>query len=288
MQAFHNDPAIKEKYLSRVRQHIAADNLIRGIGWKDGKGCAVGCTLESYEHAQYPIELGIPEWLGRIEDDLFEGMSIEKSETWPEKFLDAIPVGLDDAEFLRVKAQFLLVILNSVLETFNHNTFPDVKAAIEGSISLWKRDDLGDIEWLKAARAAEAAALTVAEAAEVVARAVRATWGAGSAISGRAAEAAARTAALAAEAAEAAVAEAARAAAEAALAVRAAEAAEAAARTAEAARAAGETGEVTWAAIAAAEAVDAVIRSAGAARAEKYDYFADELLRILKGMTDDK
>jgi hypothetical protein len=229
MQAFHNDPAIKEKYLSRVRQHIAADNLIRGIGWKDGKGCAVGCTLESYEHAQYPIELGIPEWLGRIEDDLFEGMSIEKSETWPEKFLDAIPVGLDDAEFLRVKAQFFLVVLNSALETFDHEKFPDVKAAIEGSILLWKRDDFWTTEWLKAAGAAAWAAT----------RAARAIWGAG--------PTAARTAARAAREAAGAAA---------------AEALEAAARAAEAA-------------------------SDAAAKTAKYDYFADELLRILKGTTDD-
>ena len=61
MKAFHNDPAIKEKYLSRVRAHRAADELIRGTGWDGHRGCAIGCTLESYDHARYPIELGVPE-----------------------------------------------------------------------------------------------------------------------------------------------------------------------------------------------------------------------------------
>jgi hypothetical protein len=257
MQAFHNDPAIKEKYLTRVRQHIVADNLLRGTGWEDGKGCAVGCTLESYDHAQYPIELGIPEWLGHAKDTLFEGMSLKKSETWPEKFLDAVPVGLDDAGFLRVKAQFLLVVLNSALETFNHDNFPDVKAAIGGSVALWRRDDLGTIEWLKAAKAAKAIARGAVEAAAL------------SALAARAAEAVAAAAVAGAVVEEGEAGEAARAARAVARAV--ARAAEAAAR---------------GAAEAAAEAVAA--RASEFARAEKYDYFADELLRILKGTTDDK
>ena len=41
MQAFHNDINIKHKYIERVNEHIKADNLIHGIGWEDGKGCAV-------------------------------------------------------------------------------------------------------------------------------------------------------------------------------------------------------------------------------------------------------
>lgn len=44
--AFHNDPKIKTKYLKRVRAHQKADNLIRGEGWNNGKGCAVGCDME--------------------------------------------------------------------------------------------------------------------------------------------------------------------------------------------------------------------------------------------------
>lgn len=75
LQSFHNDIAIKQKYLDRVIAHRKADNIIRGQGWSNGKGCAVGCTLENYDHAQYPIELGIPEWLARVEDTLFEGMT---------------------------------------------------------------------------------------------------------------------------------------------------------------------------------------------------------------------
>jgi hypothetical protein len=49
MIAFHGDPAIKAKYLKRVKMHTKLDHLKQGVGWeKNGhtKGCAVGCTLE--------------------------------------------------------------------------------------------------------------------------------------------------------------------------------------------------------------------------------------------------
>ena len=121
-----------------------ADNLIRGVGWDEGKGCAVGCTLENYDHSQYPIELGIPEWLARVEDTLFEGMSFEKSKTWPKDFLEAINVG---ADLEKAKAPFLIIVLKSTLDTFNHSQYPEVKNAIDESILLWQRDDIGSDDW---------------------------------------------------------------------------------------------------------------------------------------------
>ena len=173
LKAFHNDPAVKEKYINRVQAHIAADNLIRGIGWDNGKGCAVGCTLEAYNHSRYPIELGIPEWLARVEDTLFEGMSVEKSRTWPLKFLDAIKVG---ADLEKIKPLFLVMVLESALETFDHEEFPDVKNAIQGSIDLWKRNDIGSQDFLDAARAAARAAAWAAARAAVRAEAAAAAW----------------------------------------------------------------------------------------------------------------
>ena len=86
MQAFHNDEKIKQKYLNRVKQHRLADQLVQGIAWENGKGCAIGCTLESYNHKQYEKELGIPEWLARVEDKIFEGLNKDDAQAWPEQF----------------------------------------------------------------------------------------------------------------------------------------------------------------------------------------------------------
>ena len=74
---------------------MAADNLVPGIGWEDGRGSPIACTLDAYDHARYSIELGIPEWLAHVEDRLFEGMSVEKSRTWPLDFLSVAKPGAD-------------------------------------------------------------------------------------------------------------------------------------------------------------------------------------------------
>jgi len=95
LRAFHGDPAVKQKYLDRVAAHAAADRLVQGTGWDHGRGCAIGCTLEAYDHARYPVELGLPVWLAHLEDRIFEGLPKSDAMTWPQRFLAAIPVGAD-------------------------------------------------------------------------------------------------------------------------------------------------------------------------------------------------
>lgn len=36
--AYHNDQAIKDKYVNRMLEHIKADELIRGVGYENGRG----------------------------------------------------------------------------------------------------------------------------------------------------------------------------------------------------------------------------------------------------------
>jgi hypothetical protein len=95
MQAFHNDPAIKAKYQARLAAHRTAEELIQGTGFSNGRGCAVGCTLDAYDHSRYPIELGLPQWLAHLEDALFEALPVEQAKQFAEDFLEAVPVGAD-------------------------------------------------------------------------------------------------------------------------------------------------------------------------------------------------
>jgi len=95
LKAFNGDIKIKEKYLSRVKEHARLDNIIKGQYWENGKGCAVGCTIQSKDHLAYEIELGIPIILARLEDVIFERMSNAKAKTFPVKFLSAIKTGAD-------------------------------------------------------------------------------------------------------------------------------------------------------------------------------------------------
>jgi hypothetical protein len=93
MLAFHNEISIKEKYISRVRDHLLADEIQKGFYWERGKGCAVGCTIHGSDHSKYEIELGIPRILAKLEDGIFENIPNERAKIWPGEFLEAINVG---------------------------------------------------------------------------------------------------------------------------------------------------------------------------------------------------
>ncbi len=106
--SFHNDAKIKARYVARVDAHLEADEVIRGTYWLNGKGCAVGCTVHSGDHAAYETELGLPEWLARLEDGLFEGLKDRNAQRFVARFLSAIPVGVD---LTPVKYKFCVFLL---------------------------------------------------------------------------------------------------------------------------------------------------------------------------------
>src|ERR1044071_8267683 len=140
MLSFHNDPAVKTKYLKRVQKHRKADNIIQGTGWNNGKGCAVGCTLESYDHERYPIELGLPVWLARLEDTIFEGLSHKEAMKWPERFLKAIPVGVN-VEMVRHKLAIKRMDRLLTLQKQQLKQYPELQEVITkviGAIKLVK------------------------------------------------------------------------------------------------------------------------------------------------------
>ena len=95
MKAFHNNSLIKELYLTRLNKHYKADEIIKGQYWKNGKGCAVGCTIHSSKHKNYESELGIPICLAYLQDRIFEGLTNELAKKFPLQFLSAINVGSD-------------------------------------------------------------------------------------------------------------------------------------------------------------------------------------------------
>src|SRR5581483_10253294 len=183
--AFHGEPGIKEHYLARVLLHRQADELIQGTGWENGKGCAVGCTLEEYNHRRYPDELGIPLELAYLEDSIFEGLPRKDAMLWPERFLDAPKVGADLSDVWPQFAVWLLVdpkhgVIRFALDEWSRN-------AITAVANLWRdRVPLGDPRWRAArdeawnsyAAAADAAryAAAAADAARYAAAARRKHW----------------------------------------------------------------------------------------------------------------
>ena len=109
--SYNNDPQLKKDFLREIRKHAKADQIEQGTyGHQNGtwKGCAVACSLRSLailngeelvteydEHEEYEEKLGIPEWLARLEDAIFEGLPKEDAKKWPLQFSNAIPVGVN-------------------------------------------------------------------------------------------------------------------------------------------------------------------------------------------------
>ena len=89
MLSFHNDPKIYKFYHKRVKAHYEADEIVKGIYWEKGKGCAVGCTVHSSEYSLYPSELNIPLMLARLEDRIFEGLDNDIAKEFPLRFIKA-------------------------------------------------------------------------------------------------------------------------------------------------------------------------------------------------------
>jgi hypothetical protein len=189
MLSFHNDPKVKEKYLKRVRRHRLADEIVKGHYWENGKGCAVGCTLHSGNHSAYEAELGIPVWLAHLEDALFESMPCDSAVLWPERFLAAIPVGVD----LRPAWPHFCIWLMDFVEPY----------MLDASISRTVKDlhiqvvqgqTPQEADWAAARAAAWAAAGSAAWAAAKAA-ARSAAWAAAGSAAGSAAWSTARAAA---------------------------------------------------------------------------------------------
>ena len=100
--AYHGDAALKASVLAQMAEHRKQDQIAQGFYWRNGdgkpfRGCAVGCLTHDPEggHHLYEANWGIPEVLAHLEDSLFESLPVDQAQLWPERFLDAIPVGAD-------------------------------------------------------------------------------------------------------------------------------------------------------------------------------------------------
>lgn len=163
MISYHGKEEVKAKYVRRMREHQEADRIVQRFGyWLGGKGCAVGCTLESdiRPHAQYPIELGLPEWLAHLEDHLFENLPEEEAASFALDFLQAIPVGVNELEWNRLRDSFQIFWLELQKTQIDCEKYPDVSDAIDNVIYLLREALEGhEPNWAAWARAGSEADL---------------------------------------------------------------------------------------------------------------------------------
>jgi hypothetical protein len=129
MIAYHNDPFIKAEILATLEQHRLADEIVKGKYWEGGKGCAVGCTIKSGNHAEYENQFGIPQMLAHLEDRIFEGLPNEQAKLWPERFMRAIKPG-SDLSLVGWKFQHWLLTDKRVNPRINHPLVGDAIANV--------------------------------------------------------------------------------------------------------------------------------------------------------------
>jgi len=107
--------ATRARLVEEMRAHQAADRLAQGAYWDNGKGCAVGCAMQSLDpdakpddHARYAEMIGAPEMLVRLEDCIFEGLPKALAMEWPVRFTIALRDSGADEEALRRACMRLL------------------------------------------------------------------------------------------------------------------------------------------------------------------------------------
>ncbi len=98
LQAFNNKKYEKDFYVKRLIHHRKMEHLVQGTGWESNgetHGCAIGCLFEKYDHQLGPRLIGLPEWLLRLCDHLFEKLPSREANEFAIDWVKAIPVGAD-------------------------------------------------------------------------------------------------------------------------------------------------------------------------------------------------
>ena len=186
--SYKNDEKLKEAFVKEIEKHREADAILQGsYGKMDGekwRGCAVGCSLRSLailegeelqikysDHSLYETKLGIPEWLARLEDTIFEGLPVEESKLWPEQFAKAVPVGVN---LEPVKWKFCAFLMRENIERvlaldISEELKKQVVDAIRGVLTVHEnaiKTGIWDESAARSAESAESAAASAAASAE--------------------------------------------------------------------------------------------------------------------------
>ncbi len=95
--SFDDPQWTKADLLSQVRAHRAADQLVHGTYWENGKGCAIGCMAHKQDNPHHALasRYGIDQRLFDLCDTIFEGLPDKESQAWPERFVSSLRDGAD-------------------------------------------------------------------------------------------------------------------------------------------------------------------------------------------------
>ncbi len=88
---------------ARIAAHKAADEIAQGVGYRvahDYEGgtvraCAIGCSLDRYDHQEYSAVLGVDLRIARLVDRIHESLPFALAVKWPGRVAAALTPGAD-------------------------------------------------------------------------------------------------------------------------------------------------------------------------------------------------
>jgi hypothetical protein len=193
---FKNDQKIKDALIKRMDHHIEMDELLQGSTGSGGKGCTVWCALNNgelkkgYDHSAFPDVLGLPEWLARLHDVIYEGLETEDSKWFSKEWVRAIPVGVNVEPVKWKFSVFLLkenidrvlsLEINEELKTKIVDSIRQCLSVNESAILTGVWDESAAESARSAAESARSAAWSARSAAESARSAAWSAWSAKSA-----------------------------------------------------------------------------------------------------------
>ena len=193
MNAYKNDPKLKEMLVKEAIEHRAMDRLHQQYGYgsmqsgENFKGCDIGCTvfslnrkfglkIETNDHGGVASFLDVPVGLVLLFDRLFEQLPKDLAMTWQERHWLAIEPGSDQTHTVGKFLHWLLVDPNDGVIKFAKND--NVRKAIQAVADLFEKKMAGKLvtpeQWevvrlaaaAYAASASSAAAYAYADAAD--------------------------------------------------------------------------------------------------------------------------
>jgi len=112
-QAFHNKESLKQEIISRMKEHIELGQLVQGEGYDkfSGKGCAVGCSINCYDHQSFADTLGVDIWIAQIYDSIHEDINVKHIAKFNIDFLNSIPIGMtiQQSDMVRLKLFYFIL-----------------------------------------------------------------------------------------------------------------------------------------------------------------------------------
>ena len=171
MRTFVNTEVTKEEVLANLAEHRKTFQPIKLGGFYVKRDYSVGHTIHDFlpefdddRAAAYEPLFGIPFDLAFLENAIFYNLSLEASQTWPERFITAVPIGADLTLTVRKFVHWILSGDDSPIAKWRDN--PHIMTVRW----LYERElyDIHNIptqaEWYAARKAAQSAVSAAADA----------------------------------------------------------------------------------------------------------------------------